>query len=114
LPLVIFRSPRVTAAELARVTGWHLRPEGLCREDRCIPFASGENAIDLTAVASALGAPLVHDAVHGMWALGAESGGRALASATAPDFELPAVDGRPFRLSSLRGQKALLVAWASW
>ena len=112
--VVIFRSARVTKDELARVAGWHVRPEGLCREDRCIPFTSEGDAVDLAAVAHAIGAPLVHDAEHGLWALGAEAGGRALVSATAPDFELPDVDGRPFRLSSLRGQKVLLVAWASW
>lgn len=112
--LVIFRSARVTKDELARVTGWHLRPEGLCREDRCVPFASDGDSLDLTAVANALGAPLVRDAEHGLWALGAEGGARALASATAPDFELPDVEGEPFRLSSLRRQKVLLVAWASW
>jgi hypothetical protein len=27
---------------------------------------------------------------------------------------LPDIDGQPFSLESLRGQKVLLVAWASW
>ena len=111
---MLFRTAVVTADELARVTGWHVRPEGLCREDRCVPFASADDAVDLAAVARAIGAPLVHDADHGLWALGAEAGGRALTSATAPELVLPDVDGKPFRLSSLRGQKVLLVAWASW
>ena len=114
MTVVIFRSQRVTRDELARIAGWHLRPEGLCREDRCIPFACEGDTVDLAAAARAIGAPLVHDAAHGLWALGAEAGGRALVSATAPDFELPDADGRPFRLSSLRGQKVLLVVWASW
>ena len=39
---------------------------------------------------------------------------RFLTTAVAPDLELPDFDGNPFRLSSLRGQKVLLVAWASW
>src|SRR6266581_3793988 len=122
---MLFRSAVVTADELARVTGWHVRPEGLCRDDRCVPFPrAGANAghessreedlVDLAGVARAIGAALVHDAEHGLWALGPEAGGRALVSATAPDFELPDVDGKPFRLSSLRGQKVVLVAWASW
>jgi len=97
------------------VSGWHLQPEGLCREDRCVPFASRDTReVALADVARAIGSPLVHDARHGLWALGAESGGHALASATARDLELPDVDGRPFRLATLRGQKVLLVAWASW
>ena len=112
---MIFRSARVSPAELARVTGWHLKPEGLCRGERCVPFAPSDPAsLDLWAIASALGMPLVHGEGHGLWALGAEAGGRALVTATAPDFDLPDANGRPFRLSSLRGQKVLLVAWASW
>jgi hypothetical protein len=112
---VIFFTPRVAASEFERVTGWQLKPEGLCREDRCAPFASPDPlSIDLAAAAGALGMPLVHDARHDLWALGAEAGGRALASATAADFELPERNGAAFRLSSLRGRKILLVAWASW
>ena len=58
--------------------------------------------------------PLVHDEVHGLWALGPESGGRALTTAVVPDITLPDRNGNAFSLSSLRGQKVLLVAWASW
>ena len=32
----------------------------------------------------------------------------------APDFELPARDGRPVRLSDFRAKKVLLLTWASW
>jgi hypothetical protein len=112
---VLFRSAVVTPDELARVTGWRLEPEGLCREDRCVPFVvRGAHGVTLEAVATALGSPLVHDARHGLWALGAQSGGHALATATAPDLELPDADGRPFHLASLRGLKVVLIAWASW
>lgn len=112
---MIFSAARVTSDALARATGWRVRPEGLCREDRCVPFASSDaTTVDLAAVADALRMPLVHDERHGLWALGAEAGGRALSSATAPDLELPDAKGSPFRLLSLRGQKVLLVAWASW
>ena len=112
---MIFRAARVSPAELERVSGWRLKPEGLCREDRCVPFNSTDPEwVELAAVAQALGAPLVHDPRHGLWALGAQAGGRALQSATAPDLELPDVNGAPFRLSSLRGRKVLLLAWASW
>ena len=40
--------------------------------------------------------------------------GKALSTVVAPDLTLPTSDGDPFDLSSLRGQKVLLVAWASW
>ena len=60
--------------------------------------------------------PLVVDDEHGLWALGPETAvsGKALTSAIAPELVLPTIDGDDFRLSSLRGQKVLLVAWASW
>ena len=112
---MIFRSSRVTAEELARATGWELKPEGLCRDERCVPFAvASPDAIDLSDVSRALGMPLVTEPRARLWALGPEAGGKALPSATLPDIELPDLEGRPFRLWSLRGQKVLLVAWASW
>ena len=52
--------------------------------------------------------------VRGLWSLGPESGGRALASAQAPDLVLPSLSGEPFPLSRLRGTKVLIAAWASW
>ena len=112
---MIFARPHVPVAEFERVTGWQLKPEGLCRAERCVPFRSIDPAtVELAAAAEALAMPLVHDAAHGLWALGAEAGGRALPSAVAPELELPEFRGGSFRLSSLRGTKVLLVAWASW
>jgi hypothetical protein len=112
---VIFTSSRVPLAEFERVTGWLAKPEGLCRAERCVPFRSTDAAtVELSAAAEALAMPLVHDAGHALWALGAEAGGRALRRAIAPELELPGFRGGSFRLSSLRGTKVLLVAWASW
>lgn len=112
---MIFRSPRVTAAEFERATGWELKPEGLCHGERCVPFTlASPGAMDLADASRALGMPLVADRRAGLWALGPEAGGKALATATFPDIELPDLEGRMFRLSPLRGRKVLLVAWASW
>jgi hypothetical protein len=112
---MIFRSSRIVAAELRHATGWELKPEGLCRDERCVPFATAsKDTIELADVAHALGMPLVEEPRAGLWALGPEAGGKSLATATLPDIELPDLDGRPFRFSSLRGRKALIVAWASW
>lgn len=112
---MILRSLRLGSAELPRGTGWTLKPEGLCREDVCVPFeVPADGAIDVRGLAVRLSMPLVEDGEAGLWALGPASGGRALVSAVAPDLELPDLDGRPFRLSSLRGRKVLLVAWAPW
>ena len=111
---MIFTAPRVPADEFERVAGWRLEPEGLCRGDRCVPFRSDDRSVDLAAASDALTMPLVHDDAHALWALGSEAGGRALKSAIAPELELPDFRGGSFRLSSLRGTKVLLVAWASW
>ena len=112
---MIFTSSSVPVSEFQRITGWLAEPEGLCRADRCVPFRVSDAAtVELAAAAEALAMPLVHDAGHGLWALGAEAGGRALHSAVAPDLVLPDFHGGSFRLSSLRGSKVLLVAWASW
>lgn len=40
--------------------------------------------------------------------------GHALTTAQAPDITLPDYKGNPFKLSSLSGQKVLIVTWSSW
>jgi hypothetical protein len=107
-------------AEFEARTGWALKPQGACKGEVCVPLPSQarrpDGRLDVSVVAERLGMPLVHDAEHALWAVGPETTvtGRALTTAVAPDLVLPDADGRPFRLSSLRGQKVVLVAWASW
>jgi hypothetical protein len=112
---VILEQLDVTPEQLRARTGWELKPEGLCKADRCVPMPNdaGER-IDVRVLAERLGMALVHDSEHGLWALGPESGGRALLSAELPEVTLPDRHGMPFSLSSLRGRKVLLVVWASW
>jgi hypothetical protein len=116
---VLTTSLDVSRAAFAEATGWAIKPEGACRGDVCVPLPA-EARVDgdrvrLDVVAERLGAPLLHDEQHGAWAIGpATVGGRALATAEAPELTLPRLDGTPFTLSSLRGKKVLLVAWASW
>lgn len=98
-----------------RETGWALKPEGACRGEVCVPLPGVGDVVDVAAVADRLGMPLVHDEEVGLWALGPASlSGHALETAVAPELELPDLEGRAFRLSSLRGQKVLLVAWAPY
>jgi len=110
----------VDPAEFEARTGWAIKPEGACKAEVCVPLPDGvrldTGQLDVRVIAQRLGMPLVHDAAHGVWALGPETatGGRVLTTAHAPDLELPDAGGTPFRLSSLRGQKVMLVAWASW
>jgi hypothetical protein len=98
-------------AELEARTGWVLEPEGACRGEVCVPLRS---PFDVSDLATRLGMALVHDDVHRLWALGPESGGRALHTAQLPDIVLSDRDGRDFALSSLRGTKVFMIAWASW
>ena len=116
---MILTAPRAGLAELERRTGWAIKPEGACKGEVCVPLPAGsvaDGTVDVAALGDRLGMPLVHDEAHGAWALGPESAvtGRALTTAAAPALELPDLDGNPFALSSLLGQKVLLVAWASW
>jgi hypothetical protein len=114
---MILEQLEVTPDELERQTGWVLKPEGLCKDDRCVPLPTGSAAdglVDVTAVAERLGMPLVHDDRHDLWALGPEAGDRVLASAELPPIVLADVEGQAFDLGSLRGEKVLIAAWASW
>jgi hypothetical protein len=112
---VILDSPELEIGDFERETGWLLKPEGACRGGVCIPLPPQGPTVDVGVLTDRLGMGVVRDERHGLWALGPSTvSGRALESAEAPDFVLPDLDGRPFRFASLRGQKVVLVAWASW
>jgi hypothetical protein len=113
---MILNSLHVDPVLFERQTGWAIKPEGACKGARCVPLpaATPGGPVDVRALAARLGMPLVRDEEAGLWALGPEAGGRALADIRVPDFALPDLAGREFRLASLRGRKMLLVAWASW
>jgi hypothetical protein len=106
--------------EFAAGTGWEIKPEGACKAEVCVPLdadaaATATDSFNALATAERLGMAVVEDQQAGLWAFGPESwGNRALVSAQAPDLVLPDLDGREFRLSSLRGQKVVLVAWAPY
>jgi hypothetical protein len=101
--------------------GWTLKPEGLCRDDVCIPVRDQsklfvDGLLDLAAVTDALGRSSVVDADAGLVAvaLDAEQRRGALQTLVAPPFTLPDLDGNPHELSEWQGQKRLLHAFASW
>jgi hypothetical protein len=109
---MILEGLEVDRDTLAARTGWEVKPEGACKGDMCVPLPEGP--LDARVLSERLGMPLVADERHGLYALGPESGARALASAQMPDLELPDRHGRPFSLRSLRGTRVVMVAWASW
>jgi hypothetical protein len=104
----------LSAEEFAAGTGWEIKPEGACKADVCVSL-SRPDAFDALATAERLGMGLVHDEKAKLWAFGPESlGNRALVSGEAPELVLPDLEGNEFRLSSLRGHKVVLVAWAPY
>jgi hypothetical protein len=115
----VITSELVVSLESLRArTGWAIKPAGACKGEACVPLGPGvlrDGMVDLSRFAERLRMPIVHDAEHGLWALGPESlGERALTTAVAPELVLPDLAGKEFTLSSLRGQKVVLTAWASW
>src|SRR5262245_50725395 len=93
---------------LEAATGWELKAEGACLGDLCVPIPLGrehdfvrEGTFNMVALARQMGAPAVHHAPSGTWALGESGSARsaALHSLDAPDFTLPDLDGRPHSLS---------------
>ena len=110
---MLIESLDITAAEFAAGTGWDIKPEGACKAEVCVPL--GGEDFDLASTAERLGMVIVPSENGDMWSVGPESlGDRALASAQAPELILNDLDGREFRLSSLRGQKVVIVSWAPY
>ncbi len=110
----------VADADVARATGWERKPQGMCRDDMCVPLRDdgGHTAdrVDLAAFAALLRRPLAVDVEERAACLGtaAEDRGAQLGSLRAPDFALPDLDGRVHSLRQHRGRKVLLVVYASW
>jgi hypothetical protein len=111
----------LSAEALRDALGWELHEGTLCNDAMCVPLPAGSRlgdggAFDLAEVAATLGRPLALDVDAGAAFLGASAGERAqtLGSLMAPDFTLPDLAGRSHTLSSFRGKKVFMVAWASW
>ena len=111
------------ADDALTLTGWAVKPEGLCKGSVCVPLPprrEGEivrgGRIDVAALWRLLGKPVVRSDRGDAWVLGEDAQERAaaLASLEAPDFTLPDAQGRLHSLSDHRGRKVLLVTWASW
>jgi hypothetical protein len=112
---------RIETNAVRHALGWELKPQGLCKADRCIPTSALQgvvhpDGIDLGALADVLGRPLALDVDERIACLGAaaDDRGAQLASLEAPDFNLPDLAGRRHSLSEHRGKKVFLVAYASW
>ncbi len=113
---MILNSRITSRANFEAETGWQFKPEGACKGDVCIPLEDAPaEQFDAVSMAASLGLPVVEESDQNLIAIGPESiGSRALTTALAPDVVLPDLSGKPFALSSLRGQKILVYAWAPY
>ncbi len=104
----------VSAADALTVTGWTLKPEGMCQGDLCVPMPTIEGRVDLAGFWQKLGNPVVSEGDVWSLGIGAAAQRESLAGLQAPDFELQDLAGQTHRLSDLRGKKVFLSSWASW
>ncbi|HEV7864371.1 MAG TPA: redoxin domain-containing protein [Acidimicrobiia bacterium] len=104
---------------LTSATGWEVRPECVCAGDTCVPMPPGatwwdDEAFNLSAFARHLGLAEAADSGEGVVAFAPAEAGTLSESVEAPDFTLPDLDGQLHSLSDYRGQKVMLLAWASF
>lgn len=114
-------SVRLSPAALHTALGWDVKPQGLCKGDRCVPTSdhpdlATADGIDLGRFAQLLSRPIATDIEERVAYIGVAAADRAaqLTSLEAPDFTLPDLDGTLHSLSDYVGRKLLLVAYASW
>lgn len=112
--------------DLTRVSGWELTPEGACLEGLCVPNPAGEGSVtaqrgeqtwvNLSELARLVDQPVVASVKHRVWLFGdrPEVLASRLGSVMAPDFTLPDLEGRLWRLADFLGKKVFLLTWASW
>lgn len=117
----------VTPADLTRINGFVLKPEGACIDDICVPVKQDEDSdifvtrndqpwFNVTALAARLQQAYAVDHDSGVWSFGAVPARRGsfLKQGIAPDFALPNRRGEEVTLADYDGMKILLLTWASW
>jgi hypothetical protein len=122
-PLDLWVSPD----DLARITGFVLKPEGACLAEICIPIKqdvdsdlfvkrAGKKWVNATELARKVRQGVAVDRESGVWSFGEIPTDKAtsLATGMAPDFSMTDRSGNTIHLSDFRGKKVLIVTWASW
>lgn len=117
----------VTPADLTRITGFVLKPEGACFEDICIPIKQdsdndkfvtrlGQKWVKASAIARILQQGVAVDQDSSVWSFGEVPAARttSVAKGMAPDFAMKDREGNIVRLSDYRGKKVVIMTWASW
>ena len=111
----------VDAVGFGSLTGWELKPAGLCKGDRCVPvrnpqaLSDGES-IDIAEFARITNRNILIDSGRKVVALGDQATSRAQSMATldAPNFTLPDINGKLVSFYDYNRRKRLLLAWSSW
>ena len=107
------------------ITGFELKPQGLCAGEICIPMpadgswlmqSDGVTYLQVTLFAEKVGQVFAVDPEQHVWSFTAvpKAPTAPLMDGLAPDFALPDRTGKLLRLSDFRGKKVLLLTWASW
>lgn len=115
----------VAPAALEAALGWALKPQGLCKDDVCVPTRAhpelldrrgDDEVVDLAVFARLTDQPAVIDIDEALVVLGTSASTRAAerASLGVPDLEVGDLDGNPVRFADFAGQKKLLIAFSSW
>ncbi len=117
----------VLPADLTRINGFELKPEGACLDTFCVPVRQDEDSamfvtrggqgwFNVTELARQLRQAYAVDHDNQVWSFGQIPQTRQsfLRSAVAPDFTLLDRQGNPVSLFDFRGKKVLIVTWASW
>ena len=117
----------LTLSGLTAASGWELKPEGVCKDEICVPVTEARlhqlvrkdpsgTLFNLTEFARLIEQPVAHDAKNAAWYFGPAGWDwqSRLTSRLAPDFALPDLAGQPHTLYELRGKKIFLLFWASW
>jgi hypothetical protein len=107
----------IRAADLPAVNEFHVKPEGACRADTCIPISKDLKSGDwfnLSGFSRKIHQSVVSDS--GVWSLGEIPvlRGEFYGSRIAPDCAVPDRKGKMVHLSDFKGKKVMIVTWASW
>jgi hypothetical protein len=108
----------VRKVDLPTINDFHIKPQGACREDLCIPISKElqtKEYFNLTGFARKTGETVIRDEA-GVYSFGEIPllRGAFYNSRIAPDFAVPDRKGRVVHLNDFRGKKVLVVTWASW
>ena len=111
----------ISLDDFAFITGWQLKPEGLCIDQTCVAVRdvkslTNRTQIDLVEFARITNQNIVVDQERKIAALGehADTRSEAMTTLEAPDFTLPDIHGKQVSFSDFNRRKRLLLAWSSW